>query len=148
VTATCPKGQQLMSGGFQRTDTLSWGGNYVTESRAISSRAWRVSGSAHGKFGGEITAIAYCVRDGGPPLMTEVAAEVPVPVGTAATATTPQCPDGYVLTTGGFSANGSRHMLFADGAINPDNSWSATGYGKFGDTSAMTAYGYCLQLGR
>jgi hypothetical protein len=149
VVATCPKGQQLMSGGFQRTDTLSWGGNYVTESRAISSRAWRVSGSAHGKFGGELTAIAYCVRAGGAPLLTEVASpSVPVPPATAATATTPSCPAGQVLTTGGFSAGGSRNMLFADGAINNDDSWSATGYGNFGDTPSMTAFGYCLQLGR
>jgi hypothetical protein len=38
-------------------------------------------------------------------------------------------------------------MLFADGSITADGKWSVTGYGLFGDTPSMTAYGYCLQLG-
>ena len=46
ATARCPKGQHLVTGGFQRTNFGADGGNYVTESRAISSRAWRVTGSA------------------------------------------------------------------------------------------------------
>ena len=45
--ARCPKGQQLITGGFQRTNFASDGGNYVTESRAVGARAWKVSGSAY-----------------------------------------------------------------------------------------------------
>src|SRR5262245_45648207 len=63
VTASCPRGQFLFSGGFQRTDFRNpglpdGGGDYVTESRAISPKAWRTTASAYGRFGGELTAVA------------------------------------------------------------------------------------------
>ena len=85
VTARCPAGQYLLSGGFQRTDFLGPGGNYVTENRAAGAQAWTVTARAYGEFGGELTAIAYCTKASGP-LLTEVASE-PVPVGWLATAT-------------------------------------------------------------
>ena len=71
--ATCPGKRRLFSGGFQRTNFVTRGGNYVTGSRAISDKTWQVTGSAFGKFGGELTAIAYC-RSSGKPLVTEVSA--------------------------------------------------------------------------
>ena len=61
VIATCPGRRHLFGGGFQRTDFISRGGNFVTESHAISSKSWKVVAHAFGNFGGEITAIAYCV---------------------------------------------------------------------------------------
>jgi hypothetical protein len=146
VVARCPTGHFLMSGGFQRFDFLHDGGNYVTESRAISSKAWRVSGTAYGEYGGELTAIAYCAR-GKKPLLREVSASAPLPMGSAATATTPRCPKGRRLTSGGFSANGSQQTFFAGASINGDNTWTAHGYGFFGSAPALTAYGYCLRPG-
>ena len=143
--ARCPRGQQLMSGGFQRTDFLNDGGNYVTESRAVGSNAWRVSGAAYGEFGGELTAIAYCVRSK-QPLISEVSASVPLPFGDAATATTPPCPPGGRLTFGGFSANGSDQTFFSSGVITDEGTWSATSFGISGPT-ILTAYGYCLGPG-
>jgi hypothetical protein len=147
--AKCPKGQYLFSGGFQRTNFttpfLTLGGNYVTESRAISPQAWQVTASAAGYDGGELTAIAYCVKNDGP-LFTEVSASTSVPSGNSATATTQSCPPGLELIAGGFSFGGSRDAFFADGSINPDCTWSATGYGYFGPAPAMTAYGYCLPV--
>jgi hypothetical protein len=144
VVATCPKGQMLMSGGYQRFDFLGDGGNYPTESRAISSRSWQVSGTAYGAYGGELTAIAYCVRSKRA-LLTEVSAAAPLPMGAAASATTPACPNGRRLTAGGFSA--SDKTFFAGGSINANNTWTAHGYGFFGAAPAFTAYGYCLQPG-
>jgi hypothetical protein len=150
VTASCRNGQYLFAGGFQRTNFGTplerYGGNYITESRAISDRTWRVSAAAAGHDGGELTAIAYCARDKSLPL-TEVSASVPQPGFTAATATTPKCPEGRRLIAGGFSFNGSRNALFADGTFNEDGTWSATGYGYFGqaDPPGLTAYGYCAQ---
>jgi hypothetical protein len=150
VTATCRKGQNLFSGGFQRTNFTTPfstpGGNYITESRAISDKSWRVSAAAAGHDGGELTAIAYCAKDVSLPL-AEVAKSVPLPGSTAATATTPQCPAGKRLIAGGFSFNGSRNAFFADGTFNDDGTWSATGYGYFGevDPPGLTAYGYCAQ---
>ena len=147
VVARCPAGQYLLSGGFQRTDFLAPGGNYVTENRAISPQAWLVSGRAFGEFGGELTAIAYCTKASGP-LLTEVTSQ-PVPVGffQAGSTTTAKCPPGQVMSIGGFSTNGKQDTWSTGGRINGDNTWTVEGYGRFGSTDALTAYGYCLTPG-
>ncbi|MBA2546362.1 MAG: hypothetical protein H0V15_05710, partial [Solirubrobacterales bacterium] len=147
VTARCPAGQYLLSGGFQRTDFLGPGGNYVIENRAVGPQAWQVSGRAYGEFGGELTAIAYCTKASGP-LLTEVVSD-PVPVGwlETATATTAECPPGQVLSIGGFSNNGTQDTWFAGGRINSDNTWTAQSFGRFASINQFTAYGYCLQPG-
>ncbi len=146
VVARCRGGGKLMSGGFQRTNFLGNSGNYVTESRAVGTKAWQVSGHASGLFGGELTAIAYCVNSKRP-LLREVTAQTAVGAGSPAAVTTPACPKGHRLTVGGFSANGSNQALFAGGSINPNESWTAFAYGYFGAAPALTAYGYCLKPG-
>jgi hypothetical protein len=144
VTARCPSGQSLVSGGFQRTDFRSDGGDYVTESRADGTNAWTVSGHAYGTGSGELTAIAYCVRMRSP-ILTEVASSpAPVAASGSATTTTPACPSGKRMVTGGFSLNGSNNALFAAGTLNPDGTWSANAFGFFGAAPQLTAYGYCL----
>jgi hypothetical protein len=145
ATARCPKGQYLITGGFQRTDFGADGGNYVTESRADGTRAWRVSGSAFPLGGGELTAIAYCVRHKGP-ILTEVSANADVPAGGTAAATTPSCPSGQRLTSTGFSTNGSSNAFFVGSSLNGDNTSTTTAFGHFGP-AALTAYGYCLRAG-
>ena len=144
ATARCPRGQVLIAGGFQRTNFRTPGGNYVTESRAVSAKAWRVSGSAFGNAGGELTAIAYCDRNKRR-LLTEVSEAASVPASGAATATTPSCPRGRQLTSGGFSFNGASTALFAAGYFTRDGTWSVQGYGYFGPAPVMTAHGYCLR---
>jgi hypothetical protein len=144
VTARCPKGQFLVSGGFQRTNFRSDGGDYITESRMASKKSWTVTGSAYGTGQGELTAIAYCARMSKPRL-TEVSSS-PVPIGAnqLASTTTPACPKGRRLVAGGFSnGNGSPNAFFAEGTINQNNSFSARSYGFFGPVSGLTAYGYC-----
>jgi hypothetical protein len=145
VLAKCPKGQQLITGGFQRTDFRSDGGDYPTESRAIGTNAWQVTGHSYGDGGGELTSIAYCVKSKRP-LLTEVSASSSVPFGASANATTPACPAGQRLTTGGFSANGSINSLFAWGSINPGETFTVQSYGFFGAAPTVTAYGYCLRV--
>lgn len=144
ATARCPKGQKLLAGGFQRTNFRTPGGNYVTESRAISPKAWRVSGRAFGNAGGELTAIAYCDRSKRR-LLREVSETSPLPQGALASATTPACPRGRRLTSGGFSFNGGHDALFAAGFFNGDGTWTAQGHGYFGPAPGITAYGYCLR---
>jgi hypothetical protein len=144
--ARCPKGQQLITGGFQRSNFKTPGGNYVTESRAIGTKAWQVSGASHGEYGGELTAIAYCDK-AKRPLLTTVTANVPFPSGAMASVTTPACPKGQRLTSGGFTTNGSKNALFAGGSINPTNTWTATGFAYFGPAPSLTAFGYCLRPG-
>ena len=144
VTTRCPGKTVLVSGGFQRTNFRTPGGNYVTESRAVGPKAWRVTGTGFGLFGGELTAIAYCVRHKGP-ILTEVSESIPVLAAQSATATTPACPNGRRLIAGGFSTNGSSNAFFAASSLNANNTLSATSYGYFGPAPSLTAYGYCAR---
>lgn len=99
---------------------------------------------AFGRDGGELTAIAYCVKSP-EPLMTEVSAATRVPHARSATATTPRCPPGHELTSGGFSFAGSHNAFLSAAHFNDDNTWSATAYGYFGEVPALTVHGYCLE---
>ena len=148
VTARCPKGQVLMSGGFQRTNFRTPGGSYATESHAAGPSAWRVSGRAFGNAGGELTAIAYCNKSKRPLLEEVTASSGALALGQQASATTPGCPSGRRLTAGGFSFNGSNDAWFSTGFFNSEGTWSVTGYGYFGPAPAITAFGYCAQPGR
>jgi hypothetical protein len=148
--ARCPKGQYLITGGFQRTNFASDGGNYVTESRAVDGmNAWKVSGSAFigsGETGGgELTAIAYCVRHAGPILTEAPSMPVPVPARENASATSPPCPGGLTLTTTGFSLGDSRNAFYAGNSLNDDGTTTATAFGYFGEVPSLTSFGYCLQ---
>jgi hypothetical protein len=143
--ARCPKGQQLITGGFQRTNFASDGGNYVTESRAVGTNAWKVTGSAYigsgTTGGGELTAIAYCSKAKGP-ILTEVASTpAAVPSGMNVTATTPACPEGLRLTTTGFALD-SRNAFYGGNSLNDDGTTTASSFGYFGAAN-LTAYGYC-----
>ena len=143
ATATCPKGNRLLAGGFQRTNFVTRGGNYVTESRAASDRSWQVSGSAFGNFGGELTAIAYCLKSGGP-LLSEVDSQTVLPVEQSATATTPACPSGSSMVAGGFSTSPSGPALVSSAYFNPAGGWSATAFNEFGPDATLTAHSYCM----
>jgi hypothetical protein len=143
ATATCPRGNRLLAGGFQRTNFVTRGGNYVTESRAASDRSWQVSGSAFGNFGGELTAIAYCLRSR-TQLVSEVASQSDLPHEESATATTPVCPPGSVMVAGGFSTSPTGPALVSSAYFNGDGSWSATAFNEFGPDAALSAHGYCM----
>jgi hypothetical protein len=144
VVATCPGRRHLFAGGFQRTGFTTDGGDFATESRAVTPKSWRVVGHAFGTFGGELTAIAYCLRSKRP-LLTEVSASTPLGAGALGTATSQACPPGLRLTSGGFSSNGSVSTRFTDGRFNTDGTWSASGF-NFGPATSLTAYGYCLKI--
>jgi hypothetical protein len=144
AVATCPGRRHLFGGGFQRTDFIARGGDYITESRAISDKSWSVTGHAFGGFGGELTAIAYCWRSK-KPLLTEVSGSASVGTGRFATATTPPCPVGQ-LVFGGFSSSPSGAVFLTNGVMNGDGSWSASAQNHFGPAANITAYGYCLKL--
>jgi hypothetical protein len=143
ATATCPRGNKLLAGGFQRTNFVTRGGNYVTESRAASDRSWQVSGGAFGNFGGELTAIAYCLRSRAS-LVTEVASQISLPHAEAATATTSACPPGATMVGGGFSTSPTGPALVSSAYFNGDGSWSATAFNEFGPDATLSAHGYCM----
>ncbi len=143
--ARCPSGQQLITGGFQRTNFGSDGGDYVTESRAVGTNAWKVTGSAFIGWGqtggGELTSIAYCSKAKGP-ILTEVAS-TPVPVADHmnAAATTPSCPGSLRLTTTGFALD-SRNAFYAGSSLNDDGTTTSNAFGYQGPAN-LAAYGYC-----
>jgi hypothetical protein len=146
AVATCPGRRHLFGGGFQRTDFLTGGGNYVTDSHAVSSKSWSVTGSAFGSFGGERIAIAYCRRSKNP-LVTEVSDSTMVPPGKYATAVTPSCPPGTRIVSGGFGSSPAGPVLLTDGFINTLGGWTASGFNYFGRSAAtVTAYGYCMKV--
>jgi hypothetical protein len=144
ATATCPRGNRLLAGGFQRTNFVTRGGNYVTESRAASDRSWQVSGSAFGNFGGELTAIAYCLKAGST-LVSEVDSQTSLPFDESATTTTPACPAGSSMVGGGFSTSPTGPALVSSAYFDPSGGWSATAFNEFGPTAAtLSAHGYCM----
>ena len=144
AVATCPGNRRLFGGGFQRTDFTARGGDYITESRAISDKSWSVTGRAFGGFGGQLTAIAYCWHSR-KPLLTEVSASASAGSGQFATAETPSCPVGHIVF-GGFSTSPAGSALFTNGFFTPSGGWSASVISHFGPSATITAYGYCLKL--
>src|SRR5262245_2881054 len=143
AVATCPRGNHLLAGGFQRTNFVTRGGNYVTESRAASDRSWQVSGGAFGNFGGELTAIAYCLRSR-TSLLSEVDSETTLPVESAATVTTSSCPPASSMVAGGFSTSPTGPALVSSAYFNPSGGWSANAFNEFGPAATLKAYGYCM----
>jgi hypothetical protein len=115
----------------------------VTASRALDDRSWQASGSAFGGFGGELTAIAYCVPSRGP-LVSDVSTQTSVPPLGSATATTPGCPPGSSLVGGGFEASPSGPAMVASAYFDPLGGWSTTAFNWFGPAANLTSHGYCL----
>jgi hypothetical protein len=143
--ARCPNGQKLITGGFQRTNFGSDGGDYITESRAVGSNAWKVTGSAFigsgTTGGGELTAIAYCARSQ-KRILTEVkSAPAPVAQSANASVTTPACPGNMRLTSAGFALD-SRNAFYVGNSIDGGDTTTANAFGYFGPAN-LTAYGYC-----
>ena len=145
IVVNCPGNRQLMGGGFQRNDFTAGGGDYINESRALSSKAWSVTATAFGGFGGELTGIAYCLHSKRP-LLSEVSNATTVMPGEFATTTTPACTGAKKLVFGGFSSTPPGSTLLTDGGFDPSGGWTTGGFNRFGSAPAtVTAYGYCLQ---
>jgi hypothetical protein len=142
ASVSCPGKRRLFGGGFQRTNFVSRGGNYITSSRATSDKTWTVSGSAFGNFGGELTAIVYC-RQSGKPIVQEVTASASVASGEYGAATTPPCPGNTVVIGGGHSVFPATSSLFADGYVNASGTWTVGVYNAFGPAATVTAHAYC-----
>lgn len=149
LTIKCPGKRQLIGGGHQRTTFVSNGGNRIMESRAISSKAWRVVARADRNFGGELTGFAYCIRSK-KPLLKEVTATVALPFKTPGSVTTPSCPKGRTLGFVGFSTPSADRVVYMGGSINAGGSSTATAYNNAltpsAPPSSLTAYGYCLKV--
>lgn len=145
AVATCPGRRHLIGGGFQQTDFTSAGGDYVTESHAISARSWRVTAHAFGAYPGDLASIGYCIRSR-KRLITEVSGSTSVAPRSLGTAQTTGCPAGLRLVFGGFSTSPSGSAFFTNGAMNADGTWSASAFNDSGTPIDLTAYGYCVRI--
>jgi hypothetical protein len=156
-TETCPGKKKIVTGGYLTSHFFSNKGVYVTESRMASTRSWTIL--AHGVVGGaggQVTAIAYCLKSK-KPLLKEVASPTATasPASTtidpngkqvstvAATATvaTPHCPGRSRLIAGGFSA--PKTVRVFDGGFLSLDTWTASA-APYTGAGEITAFGYCL----
>jgi len=142
LTMSCGK-RKLMGGGYQRTTGRSEDGNLITESRAAGN-AWRVTSHGQGKFGGELTGIAYCLKGTGGGLIKQVSASVPIEQRGTATATTPSCPKGRRIAFGGFASPSDGSVMYFGGYVTNAGTWAATGFNS-GPATTLTAYAYCIR---
>jgi hypothetical protein len=142
--ATCPGKKHLIGGGFQQTDFTSKGGSFAAQSQAIGNKAWSVTAAAFGTSGGPAMATAYCVS--GKSSFQEVSGSAAVGPGATATATTQPCPGAKRLVSDGFATSPAGAVLFAGGTINPDQSFSASGYNRSTAPATISAYAYCMRI--
>jgi hypothetical protein len=144
LTMTCPGQRVLLGGGHQRTTGTSKDGNLITESHAISRKAWRVTSHGQGKFGGEMTGIAYCIRSK-KPVLTEVTATATLAPGTTGTATTAGCPKGRRPAFGGFLLPSDGSVMSFGGFFTSAGAWAASAHNSGPAAAIITAYLYCLR---
>ncbi len=135
--------RKLMGGGYQRTTGRSKDGNLITESHA-EGNAWRVTSHGQGKFGGELTGFAYCLKGTGGGLVTEVTGSTPIGTDQTATATTGGCPGGRRIAFGGFKAADDGSVISFGGYVTSGGTWATTAYNS-GAPSTLTAYAYCIR---
>jgi hypothetical protein len=145
----CTGKRKLIGGGFQRTTFVGPirgappSGDFATESHATAKNVWTVSGTAFGKFGGELTGIAYCRKKSN---LTEVSATALIPPGQFGTTTTPSCPGKKRLVFSGFSTSPLGSIFYAGGPINGNQSTTGGGYNRSLADAILTVYGYCLTV--
>ena len=152
LVAKCPKKAVLIGGGFQRAAFENAGGVYPTESRAISKRKWRATGTAFGKIRNDFVSIGYCMASPKrKPLIKKVSATTTIAPFTVGFATTPRCPRKRKMVWNGFDVNpkpggpARRAVLYADGIFNRNQSFTASAWNGSGVTGRLTAYGYCMR---
>jgi hypothetical protein len=145
----CTGKRKLIGGGFQRTTFVGPirgappSGDFATESQAISKNVWQVSGTAFGKFGGELTGIAYCRKKSN---LTSVSASVNLNAGQFGSATTPPCPGKKRLVFTGFTTFPQGSIFYAGGPINGNQSTTGSGYNRSLAPATLTIFGYCLTV--
>ncbi len=152
LNAFCPKKSVLIGGGFQRMAFEQAGGVYPQESRMISKTEWQATGTAFGTIKNDAVSIAYCMASPGRrPLLRETSATTAIAPGQVGVVTTPPCSKGRRLIYNGFDLNpktggpAQNAMLFADGIINPDQTFTASAYNDTTVAGTLTAYGYCIK---
>lgn len=147
----CPGRRQLIGGGLQRTTFVGPirgappSGVFPTESQATNPKTWQVSGKAFGKFGGELTGIAYCRRSG-KPIIKGMAATTTILAGQWGSVSSPTCPGKRRLVFSGFTTLPLGSIFYAGGPINQNQSVVAAGYNRSLAPAILTSEAYCMKV--
>jgi hypothetical protein len=150
LVAKCPKKTVLIGGGFQRAAWEAAGGVVAYESHAISKTMWQATGTAFGTIRNDFASIGYCMASPKrKQLLKEVSNSIAIAPRQVGFVTTPSCSSGRRLVWTGFDTNPKtgdfQGLLFADGIINEDDSFTASAYNNSSGPGTLTAYGYCLK---
>ncbi len=149
VTATCPPGTNVVSGGFEARETLGGGPSsaLVFQSKRKGTRSWTTSAIEATSIAlpGSLTVSAYC--DPKARVAKQVSADEHLATNEIKTATA-RCPRGKTATAGGFFvANASD--LMQNGQIvssfrKGKRSWAATAAEETGVSAThVTSLAYC-----
>jgi hypothetical protein len=147
VTATCPPGTNLVSGGFEAREALGDPSSaLIFQSKRIGTRSWTASAIEGTIIGapGTLTVSAYC--DPKAPLAKQVSEDAHLGSFEVNTATA-SCPKGKTATAGGFFvADTSDFMQFGQivsSFRSGKRSWSATGANEEAADTHVTSLAYC-----
>lgn len=120
VAASCPNGAPVLSGGYSLDDPLA----FVTSSYPSSASAWTITAHDEGQDGGShpvtVTAYADCLRANFTATTQDVSSTPNVPADSNFHAESVSCPQGTVLTGGGFRGTNSAPFSIPSG-----NGWQA-----------------------
>lgn len=154
VTAICPKGSKVISGGFKVPPTQNGATVFLTSSVKSGGRNWVIdavrdndtatAGSAVQSFGYCGKALAAKVKSKTTTVTTNLSADV-VPV-----AQTPPCANPANVASGGFTApyvqNGNdRGAIIVTESRRAKGGWITSGYGSgpSGFPVSLTSFAYC-----
>jgi hypothetical protein len=148
VTATCPPGTNVVSGGFEARDDLTNDPSAVLvfQSKRKGTRSWTTSAidAVSNANPGTLTVSAYC--DPKAPVAKQVSMDQhlgPFEVKTAKA----QCPKGKTATAGGFFVAVTSDFTQAGQIVSSfrtgKRTWAATGAEENGADTHVTSLGYC-----
>jgi hypothetical protein len=120
LTATCPPGEPVLSGGYALVGQFA----FATSSYPSATGAWTITAHDEGQSPGfkpmTVTAYADCLQANVPTTLQDVSSTPHVPADSNQHAETVSCPQGSVLTGGGF-----RDTYGAAFSMPSGNGWQA-----------------------
>lgn len=148
VTARCPAGTTVISGGFDNPD-FRWTGDYANDNRLVpfisrrsGPRKWTVEAANYGGADGTLVAYAYCQDV--PSLRTKQVTETfAAPLdGVRLGSAVARCPRGRRVVSGGFKLTGLEPHLVASRKVG-SRRWKASASVGYPGEATLTAYAYC-----
>jgi hypothetical protein len=143
VSVSCPGGSVPISGGYRFANGSNASGSAVLSRRVRGG--WEVTGYNGGPGASELTAYAYCQRNGAP-LDGESSKQTLQAFSTGSAET--QCPAGTRIVSGGFNGhlkivNTTLRVALPFVSRRVQNGWRVTAAAFNSPTSVLTTFAYC-----